>query len=146
MSRIANCLKKARMYAGVKFKQQRLFVPVGCELPRTAKDSMARQLLQAGIITQDDYDKMLGVTYDVNVKDHTEEDFSDEAFSAFTEFKQSSLAEYEDFEDIDPVPPVSNGVQSDKAGVPVSDDTAASGTPNEESKEKGVTNEQAKQE
>lgn len=96
MSRIGNLIKKAQSYKGQEFKQPRMFVPSGMIVPETAKNSMARQLYQAGIITKDDYEKMLGVSYDGDFK-LNEEDFGDEAFSAFREeFTLSQLSEYYD--------------------------------------------------
>lgn len=95
MSRIGNLVKKAQAYKGQEFKQSRMFVPSGMIVPETAKNSMARQLYQAGIITKDDYEKMLGVSYDID--DVKLERFDDEAFSAYEEeFKLSQLSEYYD--------------------------------------------------
>ncbi len=95
MSRISNLIKKAQAYKGQEFKQSRMFVPSGMTVPETAKNSMARQLYQAGIITKDDYEKMLGVAYDID--DLSLERFDDEAFSAWEEeFKLSQLSEYYD--------------------------------------------------
>lgn len=96
MSRIGNLIKKAQAYKGQEFRQPKMFVPSGMIVPETAKNTMARQLYQAGIITKDDYEKMLGVVYDGDFK-LNEEDLSDEAFSAFEEeFKLSELSEYYD--------------------------------------------------
>lgn len=121
MSRISDKIANARMYAGVKFRQSRLFVPVDCELPITAKETLGRQLLQAGIINQQDFEKMLGVVYDADIQTPEEEDFDDEAFSTSSEFSQSSLAEYEDFRDIDdpprPAPEQSASIPPDKTEV-----------------------------
>jgi len=95
MSRISNLIKKAQAYKGQEFKQPRMFVPSGMIVPETAKNSMARQLYQAGIITKDDYEKMLGVSYDID--DVKLERFDDETFSAYEEeFKLSQLSEYYD--------------------------------------------------
>lgn len=95
MSRIGNLIKKAQAYKGQEFKQGRMFVPSGMIIPETAKNSMARQLYQAGLITKDDYEKMLGVTYDID--ENSQERFDDEAFSAFEEeFELSKLSEYYD--------------------------------------------------
>lgn len=96
MSRIGNLIRKAQAYKGQEFKQGRMFVPSGMIVPETAKNTMARQLYQAGIITKDDYEKMLGVVYDSDAQDF-KEDFSDEAFSTYDdEFKLSELSEYYD--------------------------------------------------
>lgn len=95
MSRIGNLIKKAQAYKGQEFKEPRMFVPSGMIVPETAKNSMARQLYQAGIITKDDYEKMLGVVYDID--DVSQERFDDETFSALhEEFELSKLSEYYD--------------------------------------------------
>lgn len=95
MSRIGNLVKKAQAYKGQEFKQPKMFVPSGMIVPETAKNSMARQLYQAGIITKDDYEKMLGVVYDID--DISQERFDDETFSALDEeFELSKLSEYYD--------------------------------------------------
>lgn len=96
MSRIGNLVKKVQSYKGQEFKQPKMFVPSGMIVPETAKSSMARQLYQAGVISKDDYEKMLGVVYDSDDPKFVE-DFSDEAFSTFDdEFKLSELSEYYD--------------------------------------------------
>lgn len=95
MSRIGNLIKKAQAYKGQEFKQPKMFVPSGMIVPETAKNTMARQLYQAGVITKDDYEKMLGVVYDID--DVSQEDFDDETFSALhEEFELSKLSEYYD--------------------------------------------------
>lgn len=100
MSRISKLVQEAQKYKGQVFKQPKLFVPAGCIVPQTAKDMMAKQLYQAGVITKDDYEKMLGVVYDGEFSQE-QEVFSDEEFSRFEdEFKMSELAEYyDDFRD-----------------------------------------------
>ena len=141
MSRISVKIKAARSSVGIKFTMPKLFVPADCKTPATAKDSMARQLYQAGIISKADYEKMLGVVYDGDF-DPDLEDFDDEAFSAQKDFEQSPYASYDDFVDIAPdtahndpaspkeakeagdssktLEPVSDGVQPDSSGIPVS--------------------------
>lgn len=97
MSRIGNLIKKAQSYKGQEFRMPRMFVPSNMIVPETAKDTMAKQLYQAGIITKDDYEKMLGVVYDGNFENIESEDFSDEAFARYDdEFKLSDLSEYYD--------------------------------------------------
>lgn len=127
MSRISVKLKSVRSSVGIKFSMPKLFVPVDCHIPTTAKDSVARQLYQAGIISKADFEKMLGVVYDGDF-DVDMEVFDDEAFSSRTDFDQSSFASYEDFEDIDPrehgaeVQPDNNetGVQQSPESIPES--------------------------
>lgn len=105
MSRIGNLIKKAQSYKGQEFKHPRMFVPSGMIVPETAKDVMAKQLYQAGIITKDDYEKMLGVVYDGNFENIESEDFSDEAFARYDdEFKLSDLSEYYDDYEADDTP------------------------------------------
>lgn len=105
MSRIGNLIKKAQSYKGQEFKQPRMFVPSGMVVPETAKHTMAKQLYQSGIITKDDYEKMLGVVYDGDFENIESEDFSDEAFAKYDdEFKLSNLAEYYDDFESEPAP------------------------------------------
>lgn len=124
MSRIGNLIKKAQAYKGQEFKQPRMFVPSGMIVPETAKNSMARQLYQAGIITKDDYEKMLGVVYDID--DVTQERFDDETFSALhEEFELSKLSEYYDDYDDDEESPSNaeraKNAQSDSGSATVND-------------------------
>lgn len=69
-----------------------LFVPTGCELPETSQQAIARIMLSSGIISQDDFLNMIGVTYDGDFETGKEpfdfEDWEDD-------FKQSAFAEYE---------------------------------------------------
>lgn len=70
-----------------------LFVPTDCELPETSQQAIARIMLSSGVISQDDYNKMIGVTYDGEFNGENEtfdfEDWEDD-------FKQSAFARYED--------------------------------------------------
>lgn len=70
-----------------------LFVPTDCELPETSHEAIARIMLSSGVISRDDYEKMIGVTYDGEFNAESEtfdfEDWEDD-------FKQSSFARYED--------------------------------------------------
>lgn len=96
MSRISNKIKSTRKDVGITFKMPKLFVPVDCHTPATAKDSVAKQLYQAGIISKSDFEKMLGIGFDGDFSPK-EEVFDDETFSAYEEeFKLSELAEYYD--------------------------------------------------
>ena len=121
MSRISVKINTARSSVGVTFTMPRLFVPVDCHTPATAKDSVARQLYQAGIISKADFEKMLGVVYDGDFEPEMEDFVDDEAFQTRSDFEQSLFAEYEDFEDIVPEPPKLDDVQSDSPSVPVPD-------------------------
>lgn len=102
MSRVMAKVRRARFGAGITFKMPKMFVPVDCQVPTTAKQLVARQLYQAGLISKADFEQMLGVLsvgdydgdYDIN-----NEEFDDEAFQTFREdYKQSDFADYEDFE------------------------------------------------
>lgn len=70
-----------------------LFVPTDCELPETSHQAIARIMLSSGVISRDDYEKMIGVTYDGEFNAESEtfdfEDWEDD-------FKQSAFARYED--------------------------------------------------
>lgn len=104
MSRVSNLIKAARTNVGQKFVQPPLFVPVGCVTPETPKNETFRVLYEAGIITQDDYEKALGGTYDIDLRKNDKEDFDETLFSSFEEFddefKLSELSQYyEDEED-----------------------------------------------
>lgn len=112
MSRVIAKVRRARYSAGITFKMPKMFVPVDCQVPTTAKQLVARQLYQAGLISKTDFEQMLGVLsageydgdYDIN-----NEEFDDEAFqSQPTDFEQSDFADYEDLEDYPPEPPVGN--------------------------------------
>lgn len=70
-----------------------LFVPTDCELPETSQQAIAKIMLSSGVISQDDYNKMIGVTYDGEFNGENEtfdfEEWEDD-------FKQSAFARYED--------------------------------------------------
>ncbi len=71
-----------------------LFVPTGFQVPETSQHTMARLMLNSGMISLDDYHNMIGVCYDGDYSRDTErfrdfEDWEDD-------FKQSAFAEYED--------------------------------------------------
>lgn len=76
-----------------------LFVPTGFQVPETSQQTMARLMLNSGMISLDDYHNMIGVCYDGDYTRDTErfrdfEDWEDD-------FKQSSFAEYEDDSEYD---------------------------------------------
>lgn len=121
MSRVIAKVRRARYSAGITFKMPKMFVPVDCQVPTTAKQLVARQLYQAGLISKTDFEQMLGVLsageydgdYDIN-----NEEFDDEAFqSQPTDFEQSDFADYEDIE-----PPVPYDPEHIKGSVGVPDD------------------------
>lgn len=71
-----------------------LFVPTGFEVPETSQQTMARLMLNSGMISLDDYHNMIGVCYDGDFTRDTEQfrDFEDWE----DDFKQSAFAQYED--------------------------------------------------
>lgn len=71
-----------------------LVVPVDCHQPETYNEAIARILRHSGVIDDGAYDKLRGVTYDV---DDDGEDF-DSGFDDDDEFEQSDFAHYEDVE------------------------------------------------
>lgn len=90
MSRISKLLQ--RDSKPVKFVEPKMFVPVDCQVPETPKTIMARTMLQSGLITKDDYEKMLGVTFDItSEKEENFDNFEDWE----DDFKISQFAEYE---------------------------------------------------
>lgn len=101
MSRISKLVKNAQNYKGIRFKQPPLFRPVGFVTPQTAKDTVAKQLYQSGIISRDDYDKMLGVVFDDDFEPDAETFEGDFFGETFSTFRQSELASYEDYDEPD---------------------------------------------
>lgn len=70
-----------------------LFVPTGFQVPETSQQTMARLMLNSGMISLDDYHNMIGVCFDGDFTRDTEQfrDFEDWE----DDFKQSQFAEYE---------------------------------------------------
>lgn len=71
-------------------------IPTGCKVPETSKMTIARIMLQSGVISHDDFHKMIGVEYDgeFGTEGATPETFGD--FEQWEdEFKQSEFARYE---------------------------------------------------
>lgn len=76
-----------------------LFVPTGFQVPETSQQTMARLMLNSGMISLDDYHNMIGVCYDGDFTRDSEQfrDFEDWE----DDFKQSAFAEYEDDSEYD---------------------------------------------
>lgn len=93
MSRISKLIN--RDSRPVKFVQPKVFIPVDCQIPDTPKTIMARTMLQSGLISRDDYDKMLGVEFDT--RSEAEESFDDDDdFADYNDdYVISSFSEYE---------------------------------------------------
>ena len=98
MSRISKIIKEKRN-GGQHFSSSPLVVPVGAVVPETANQTMARLMLNSGVISRDDYEKMLGVRYDIDNDDGVI--YEDEAYDYEDDFKLSEWSEYEreDFTD-----------------------------------------------
>lgn len=97
MSRIKKIID-SKIGGGQSFKSPPLVVPSGCVVPETANQTMARLMLNSGLINQDDYNKMLGVRYDVSsdeeiVFDDYADDYDDEDFDV------SDLVDFDDLEE-----------------------------------------------
>lgn len=104
MSRISKLVSNAVTSRGQTFVQPKLFIPTDCHIPETSKEIMARTMLASGLITKDEYEKMLGVAYDVDVQSDSDEDyFDDDQYQE--EFVINSIyAGYEDDYEDDPTP------------------------------------------
>lgn len=92
MSRIAKIIKNKRG-KGQKFTSPALNIPVGATTPETANQTMARLMLTSGVISRDDYEKMLGVRYDIDNDEGVT--FEDDAYDYEDDFKLSEWSEYE---------------------------------------------------
>ena len=98
MSRILKIIKEKR---GGKqhFSSPPLVVPVGAVVPETASQTMARLMLNSGVISRDDYEKMLGVRYDIDNEEGVV--YEDDAYDFEDDFKLSEWSEYEREEFVD---------------------------------------------
>ena len=95
MSRISKIIKEKRN-GRQHFSSSPLVIPVGAVVPETANQTMARLMLTSGVISRDDYEKMLGVRYDIDNDEGVNygKDFEDyEDYE--DDFKLSVWAEYE---------------------------------------------------
>lgn len=94
MGRITKIIKEKRG-KGQEFKSPPLAVPVGAKTPETANQALARLMLNSGVISRDDYEKMLGVRYDIENDEGVI--FDDEDFADFEDdFKLSEWSDYEE--------------------------------------------------
>lgn len=74
-----------------------VFVPTGFELPETTQSAIARIMLSSGAISLDDYQKMIGVTYDGDFDDEDEFIDGEDYYEYFDDrFAVSQYAQYED--------------------------------------------------
>lgn len=97
MSRILKIIKEKRN-GRQHFSSPPLVIPVGAVNPETASQTMARLMLNSGVISRDDYEKMLGVRYDIDNDEGVV--YEDDAYNYEDDFKLSEWSEYER-EDID---------------------------------------------
>ncbi len=98
MSRIGKIIESRRKESGVVFSQPKLFVPVDMQVPETAKQVLARTLLECGVISEESANKMLGVItgYDSDSENEFEDDDFDDFDDLNDEFILSSFASYEE--------------------------------------------------
>lgn len=92
MSRISKIIKEKRS-GRQHFSSPPLVVPAGAVAPETASQTMARLMLSSGVISRDDYEKMLGVRYDIDNDEGVK--FEDDAYDYEDDFKLSEWSEYE---------------------------------------------------
>lgn len=92
MSRISKIIKEKRS-GKQHFSSPPLVVPVGAVVPETANQTMARLMLTSGVISRDDYEKMLGVRYDIDNDEGVV--YEDDAYDYEDDFKLSEWSEYE---------------------------------------------------
>lgn len=104
MSRVSKLVSNAVASRGQTFVQPKLFIPTDCQIPETSKEIMARTMLASGLITKDEYEKMLGVAYDVDVQKDSDEDYFEDETSE--EFSMSHFAGYEDDFYVEPTPTI----------------------------------------
>lgn len=92
MSRISKIINSKRG-KGQKFTSPPLNIPVGAVAPETASQAMARLMLTSGVISRDDYEKMLGVRYDIDNDEGVV--YEDDAYDYEDDFRLSEWSEYE---------------------------------------------------
>lgn len=91
-ARIESARIKAKSYDNLDYTP--IAVPAGATIPETTQQTMARMMLSSGMISLDDYHKMIGVSYDGDYSNESEDfrDFGERE----DRWKQSAFAEYED--------------------------------------------------
>lgn len=92
MSRISKIIKEKRT-GKQRFSSPPLVIPVAAAAPETASQTMARLMLASGVISRDDYEKMLGVRYDIDNDEGVV--YEDDAYDYEDDFKLSEWSEYE---------------------------------------------------
>ena len=122
MSRISKIIKEKRN-GKQHFSSPPLVIPVGASAPETANQTMARLMLTSGVISRDDYEKMLGVRYDINNDEGVK--FDDEDYEDYKDdYELSIWSEYErEVIDVDDGPSVVSSSNLDTDGHSRADDT-----------------------
>ena len=122
MSRISKIIKEKRN-GKQHFSSPPLVIPVGASAPETANQTMARLMLTSGVISRDDYEKMLGVRYDINNDEGVK--FDDEDYEDYKDdYELSIWSEYErEVIDVDDGPSVVSSSNLDTDGHSRTDDT-----------------------
>lgn len=92
MSRISKIIKEKRS-GKQHFSSPPLVIPVGATTPETANQTMARLMLNSGVISRDDYEKMLGVRYDIDNDEGVV--YEEEVYDYEDDFRLSEWSEYE---------------------------------------------------
>lgn len=98
MSRILKIIREKRS-GKQHFSSPPLVVPVGAVVPETANQTMARLMLNSGVISRDDYEKMLGVRYDIDNEEGVDfgenfEDYEDDyELSVWSEYEREVVAD-----------------------------------------------------
>ena len=122
MSRISKIIKEKRN-GGQHFSSPPLVVPVGAVVPETANQTMARLMLASGVISRDDYEKMLGVRYDIDNDEGVK--FDDEDYVDYKDdYELSIWSEYErEIIDVNDSPSVVSSSALDTDGHSRTDNT-----------------------
>ena len=122
MSRISKIIKEKRN-GKQHFSSPPLVIPVGASAPETANQTMARLMLTSGVISRDDYEKMLGVRYDIDNDEGVK--FDDEGYEDYKDdYELSIWSEYErEVIDVDDSPSAVSSSNLDTDGHSRTDNT-----------------------
>lgn len=141
MSRISKIIKEKRN-GRQHFSSPPLAVPVGAATPETANQTMARLMLASGVISRDDYEKMLGVRYDIDNDEGVKfDDEDDEDYGDYKDdYELSVWSEYErEVIDVDDSPSFVGSSNLDTDGHSRTDNTdSRSDNGNLDGKEKNI--------
>lgn len=122
MSRISKIIKEKRN-GRQHFSSPPLVIPVGATTPETANQTMARLMLASGVISRDDYEKMLGVRYDIDNDEGVK--FDEEDYGDYEDdYELSIWSEYErEIIDVNDSPSVVSSSNLDTDGHNRTDNT-----------------------